>query len=931
MRTTIISTRIALALTALALAVGISAPAASAIEFTQVGAALDDIDGNPERQAGSHPDVRVRFDVPQIDPDNVDSAPVEAPHRFLIDLPPGLIGNPGAAELCPATALKGANQGNGAACPIASQIGFARIGPRSEYPLPAPIYNVVPPKGSPAMFAFNALGVVVRLTPTLRPGEYAITIDSGGISTGIQIPGVETIFWGVPSDPVHDPQRYGPQLNGAFYWAPATTDYPRKSFMSAPTSCSAEPSSWTASLDGWKSIGSYTSSLFNADPDGDPFRFTGCDQVPFTPSIEARPTTNLADSPSGLDVKITTPQNTDPDGLSEAHLKDVVLTLPEGMTVNPASANGLAACSPAQIGLTSPVGQPKAMFDNAPATCPAASKLGTAQIDTPLIDHPLKGAVYLGEQGSNPFNSLLALYISIEDPVSGTMIKLAGHPVPDPQTGRLTINFMNNPQLPFQEFRVNMFSGPRAALKTPMACGQFAANAALTPWSSPAGATAQRTDSFAIERGAGGSACLKAEAEASSARTFRAGTVDPTAGIYSPFAMKITRADGTQPIGAIKTTLPKGLLGKLAGIPYCSEAALAAATGKTGKAEQQAASCPAASAVGNVTVGAGAGSEPHYAGGKAYLAGPYKGAPLSLAIITPAVAGPFDLGNVVVRAALQIDPESTQITAVSDAIPTILQGIPLDIRSIAVSIDRPAFTRNPTSCDPMSVLGSTTSVFNQETALASHFQVGGCERLAFKPKLALRLKGGTDRSDYPALTATLNARGGDANIGKASVALPRSVFLAQEHIRTVCTRVQWAADTCPKAAIYGKATAWSPLLDAPLTGNVYLRSSNNELPDLVADLRGQIRVALVGRIDSHRGGIRTTFDSVPDAPVSRFVLKMRGGQKSLLVNSRNLCGSVSRATVQLDGQNGKTHDTRPVLKSNCNKTKKPKSKRAGKR
>jgi hypothetical protein len=929
MRTTSISTRIALAFLVLALGVGISAPAASAIEFTQVGAALDDIDGNPQRQAGSHPDVRVRFDVPQIDPENVDSAPVEAPHRFLIDLPPGLIGNPGAAELCPATALKGANQGNGAACPIASQIGFARIGPRSEYPLPAPIYNVVPPKGSPAMFAFNALGVVVRLTPTLRPGEYAITVDSGGISTGIQIPGVETIFWGVPSDPIHDPQRYGPQLNGAFYWAPATTDYPRKAFMSAPTSCSPEPSSMTASLDGWKSIGSWAVHAFNTDFAGDPFRFTGCDQVPFTPSIEARPTTNLADSPSGLDVKITTPQNLDPDGLSQAHLKDVVLTLPEGMAVNPASANGLAACSPAQIGLTSPVGQPRAMFNDAPATCPAASKLGTAQIDTPLIDHPLKGAVYLGEQNNNPFNSLLALYISIEDPISGTMIKLAGQPVPDPVTGRLTINFMNNPQLPFQEFRVNMFGGPRAALKTPQSCGQFAASAALTPWSAPEGATANRTDAFAIERGAGGSACLSSPAQAPNTPSFQAGTVDPTAGAYTPFAMKITRPDGTQPIRAINATLPKGLLGKLAGISYCPEAALAGAVGKTGRSEQAAASCPAASAIGNVTVGAGAGSDPFHASGKAYLAGPYKGAPLSLAIITPAVAGPFDLGNVVVRSALRIDPESTQITAVSDPIPTILQGIPLEIRSIVVSIDRPAFTRNPTSCDPSAVLGTVSPLLGQPAALSSPFQVGGCEQLAFKPKLSLRLKGGTDRTEYPALTATLAARAGDANIGKASVALPRSAFLAQEHIRTVCTRVQWAADACPKGAIYGKATAWSPLLDAPLSGKVYLRSSNNELPDLVADLRGQIRVALVGRIDSHKGGIRTTFDSVPDAPVSKFVLRMQGGNKGLLVNSRNICNSVNRAEVKLIAQNNRTSDSTPVLKNSCKKAKK--SKRAGKR
>jgi hypothetical protein len=930
MRTTIARTRIALALTALALAVGISAPAASAIEYAKLGATIDDIDGNPERQAGSHPDVTVRFDVPQTDPEDTGSFPVEAPHRFLIDLPPGLLANPFAAERCAETALKGGNSGNAAACPVDSQIGVAYIGPRSGQPLEAPIYNVVAPDGAPAMFAFNALGVIVRLTPTLRPGEYAITIDSGSMSQGIIITGAEITFWGVPSDPLHDPNRYGPVIPG-FYWKPFTTEYPRKAFMSAPTSCSDAPQSMTARLDGWKSIGTYAVGTFNSDFEGNPYRFTGCDQVPFTPSIEARPTTNLAGSPSGLDVKITTPQNTDPDGLSEAHLKDVVLTLPEGMTINAASANGLDACSPGEIGLTSPVGQPKAMFDGEPASCPAASKLGTVQIDTPLIDHPLKGAVYLGEQGDNPFGSLLALYISVEDPLSGTTIKLAGQPVPDPATGRLTVSFKDNPQLPFQEMKVNMFAGPRAALKTPVTCGQFSSSAKLTPWTAPEGATVERFDAFAIEKGAGGSACLGSEAAAPNAAAFQAGTVDPTAGAYTPFTMRISRADGTQPIKAIRTTLPKGLLGKLAGISYCPDAALADAAGKSGEAEQAAPSCPAGPEVGSVTVGAGAGSDPYYAAGKVYLAGPYRGAPLSLAIVTPAVAGPLDLGTVVVRAALQVDRETTQITAVSDRIPTILKGIPLDVRSIAVSMNRPSFTRNPTSCDPMEVLGSATSVFDQETSLANRFQVGGCERLGFRPKVSLRLKGGTKRSAYPALTAVLHTRAGDANIGRAAVGLPRSAFLAQEHIRTVCTRVQWAADACPKAAIYGRATAWSPLLDQPLSGNVYLRSSDNELPDLVADLRGQIRVDLVGRIDSLNGGIRTTFEAVPDAPVSKFVLRMQGGKKGLLVNSRNICKSVNRASALLDGQNGKTRDLRPVLKNGCAAKKPGRAGRAGER
>jgi len=922
--------RIALAFTALVLGAGVAAPAASAIELAKLGATLNDVDGNPERQAGSHPDVTVRFDVPLRDEADPETRPLELPHRFAIDLPPGLLANPMAAALCPETSLKKGYLGNGAACPMNSQIGVVAISPAAPGPPRAPIYNVTPPDGSPAMFAFNILGAVVRLTPTLRPGEYAVTVDSGEISQGILIKGAETTFWGVPSDSAHDPERYAPLAGGLFYAPGASADYPRKAFMSATTACSESPDTWTAKLDGWKTIGDFVTGSFSSDMDEDPFLFTGCSQVPFTPSVEARPTTNLADSPSGLDVKITTPQNTNPDGLSEAHLRDVEMTLPAGMTVNPASANGLGACSPAQIGMTTPVGVAKAMFDGTPAACPAASKLGTVQIDTPLIDHPLKGAIYLAQQGQNPFSSLLALYISVEDPLSGTTIKLAGQPIPDSQTGQLKVSFKEAPQLPFEEMRVNMFTGPRAALKTPLACGQFSTVAKLTPWSAPEGAPVTKTDTYAIERGAGGGVCLNSDAQAPNTPAFTAGTVDPTAGARTPFVLKVTRADGTAPIKAIKATLPKGLLGKLAGIAYCPEEALAVAAGKSGKAERAAPSCPATSEVGNVTVAAGAGSTPFQATGKAYLAGPYKGAPLSLAIITPAVAGPFDLGTVVVRNALRVDPESTQITAVSDEIPTILQGIPLDIRQIVVSVDRPAFTLNPTSCEPTAVDGAATSIFGTEALLSDRFQVGGCEGLGFKPKLRLALKGGTARGEYPALRAQLKARPGDANIAKAVVSLPHSEFLAQEHIRTVCTRVQFAADACPAGSIYGRATAWSPLLDKPLSGPVYLRSSSNPLPDMVADLRGQIRVSLVGRIDSVKGGIRASFDSVPDAPVSKFVLSMQGGKKGLLVNSRNLCKSLNKVDVALDAHNGKSADSTPVLSNGCKKQARKGGKHSGK-
>jgi hypothetical protein len=927
--------RTAVALTALGALVGVSAPVASAIELTKVDgvtASFTDIDGNAERQAGSHPDSSGRYRVVLQDPSNPESFPIEAPHRFQQELPPGLIGNPSAAGYCPLAAMKGAQSGLGSACPIDSQVGIAYIGPEGNEGQPpgkAPVFNVPAPDGTPALFAFNYLGVVIRLTPTLRPHDYGITIDSGIIPQGIVLPQVEVIFWGVPSDPAHNSLRYGPLAGGAFYFPPAEPTSPRLAFVSTPTSCPGTPDRQTGRIDGWKSVGIFDVQSITADPNGEPFVNTGCDRLPFEPEIEARPTTNLADAPSGLDVKVTIPQNTDPDGLAAAHLKSASVKLPAGMTVNPSSANGLGACSPSGIGLVSPVGQSKAIFNGADAACPNASKLGTVEVNTPLIDHPLMGEIYLAEQNNNPFGSLLALYISVEDPDTGITIKLAGQPKPDPVTGQLSVDFANNPQLPFQELKVNLFTGPRAALKTPMACGQFTTNTTMTPWTSPYGADKNPSDTFAITKGVNGGACLGNESQAPNKPTFSAGTIDPAAGTYSPFVLKLTREDGTAPIKAIDATLPKGLLGKLAGISYCPEASLAAAATKPGKAEQAAPSCPLSSRVGSVTVGAGAGSNPLYVGGNAYLAGPYKGAPLSLAIVTPAVAGPFDLGTVVVRTALKVDPESTQIKAVSDPIPTILQGIPLDIRQIALNMDRPSFTLNPTSCDPMAVNGSALSVFGTSALLTDRFQVGGCGALGFKPKLSLSLKGGTERGQYPALNAMLKARAGDANIAKAVVSLPHSEFLAQEHIRTVCTRVQFAADACPAASIYGKAKAWSPLLDQPLSGPVYLRSSSNPLPDLVADLNGQIRVSLVGRIDSVRGGIRNSFELVPDAPVSKFTLQMQGGKKGLLVNSRNLCKSTNKAQVDFTAQNGKSQELTPVLSNGCKK-KARKGKAAGK-
>ncbi len=347
--------------------------------------------------------------------------------------------------------------------------------------------------------------------------------------------------------------------------------------------------------------------------------------------------------------------------------------------------------------------------------------------------------------------------------------------------------------------------------------------------------------------------------------------------------MKVGRKDGEQELKSIGFTLPKGLTGKLAGIPYCPESAIAEAEAKSGKAEQSSASCPAASQIATVDTSAGVGSEPIHVGGKVYLAGPYEGAPLSSVIVTPAVAGPFDLGDVVVRAPLFIDPETAQITAKSDPIPTILEGIPLKVRSVVINVDRGDFSLNPTNCESMAAVASIAGSSGATANPSNHFQVTGCQNLKFKPKLQLSLKGSTGRIGHPALKAvvTYPKQGSYANIARAQVNLPHSEFLDQGNLNKTCTKPVLLAGKCPKNSIYGKARAWTPLLEEPLEGPVYLVGGYGfKLPALVAELNGQIRVVLKGKVDSGPNkGIRNTFEAVPDAPVSRFVLEMKGGKK----------------------------------------------------
>jgi hypothetical protein len=542
--------------------------------------------------------------------------------------------------------------------------------------------------------------------------------------------------------------------------------------------------------------------------------------------------------------------------------------------------------------------------------CPESSKIATGEIHTPVLGEPLKASFYLAKQSDNPYNSLFAGYLVAKG--AGALIKVPARIDVDPNTGLVTTTFTQNPQQPFEDLELHFKGGNRGLVTTPDKCGTYASTYELTPWSGTPPVKGQ--SEFILDENCGTKPF---------APGFHAGSETALAGSFTTFATEVTNEPGAPDLTRVTVDLPEGLAAKLAGVSTCPEAALASmpTAAGTGAGQLASPSCPASSQIGTVAAGAGSGSPFYVRTGKAYLAGPYKGAPLSLAVLTPAVAGPFDLGNVLVRVPVSLDRKTARAHAVSDPIPTSLQGIPLDLRDVRVLLDRQGFALNPTSCEPKSASGVIEGTGGASASVSDRFQVGECAALGFKPKLSLKLKGGTKRGDHPALTAVFRPRPGDANASYVQVALPKSEFLDQGHIGTVCTRVQFDASACPKASAYGKVTAQTPLLDQPLTGNVYLRSSSNELPDLVMDLRGPasqpLRLEADGRIDSVKGGIRTTFEFVPDAPITRVVLKMKGAKKGLLQNSRDICASTFKASASFAAHNGRTLAAQPEMQARC--------------
>jgi hypothetical protein len=835
---------------------------------------------------------------------------IETPSGTLkdirVDLPVGLSVNPQAATQCELAAFESE------ACTPASAVGVSAITTSLAGlvapPVTAVVYDLVPGQGEPALFGFRVLGNSVFLKADV---EWA-----GDYHEGFTI--------AVPKSPIGEILKNrlsfdGRAGTGTFLTNPSTCFDPAQSpnqhvystFLRADSEQVKNPNFPTGS-----------SPFEAALPPG--VKPTGCENVPFSPSLAVAPGTAETDSPSGPTVDLNLPFEQSGVAIANSNVRDANVTLPAGMGLNPAAANGLQACSDQGFGKGT----------RNPVNCPAASKVGTVSIETPpLPAGSLKGDVYLGTQQSRDPASgdLYRIFVNAVSARYGVDVRLVGNVKANPRTGQLTTTFKENPQVPFSSVRLQ-FDGAKGVLTSPPICGPNAATHALTAWSGSPDQGPQEKG-FTLTKAPGGGNCAKSLAERPFAPGFAAAPSSAKAGAFTPFVARITRGDGQQELKGVDVTLPPGATAKLAGTPYCSAAEIASAAGRAGTAEQANPSCPGKSRIGLATVAAGSGATPLSIGGRVYLAGPYQGAPLSLVVVTPAVAGPFDLGTVVVRVPIFVDPETAQIHVVSDAIPDVFGGAKLDIRSIAVNVNKDGFTLNGTNCSQFATAGAlkgggadpTNPAASSSFPVSDPVQLNNCAGLNFRPKLNLRLFGATKRAKHPRLRAALVARPGDANIARASVGLPHALFLDQASLAKICTRVQFAAEACPKKSRYGRARAFTPLLDEPLEGPVYLRSSNNELPDLVAHLQGQVGIDLVGRIDGFKGGIRTTFDRVPDVPVTKFVMTLPGGKHGLLVASKDLCkGKGVKAIIQLKGQNGKKANKRTKLKTPCGKKSKRK-------
>jgi hypothetical protein len=870
-------------------------------------------------EAGAHPNFGFTQFIVAHTEEEILGVKIEAPTNELeyvrVELPVGLAVNPGATGRCPIATFEAGASGCesygakvGESGVTASVIGLTQIPPMTGTTA-VPVYNLVPQQGQAARFGLELLGNEVFLEGDIASGgdyhegftikvPHALPFEVGPLGSLVKglILKNRLVFNGRAGD-------------GTFLTTPSTCRGQAFTESGSEYSTLLKAASYEEVTAGESFPAGAGAYLESPIPPGTSPK--SCNTIPYAPSLGLAAGTGETNSPAGASVAIAVPHIQQPTGQDDSTTKEATVTLPPGMGINPSAAaapNNLKTCENGQFPVHS----------TAPITCPAESRIGTATIaSAALPEGNLEGPVYIGKQESTDpaSGNEYRIFIDARSDRYGVDVRLLGHVAADPTTGQLTTKVTEIPQVPFTSFRLEFVGGQHAVLSSPPTCGPNTGAARMTPYSgNPA---ASPNASFSLHATPGGGACAGSLAARPFAPSFAAGPESTQAGAYSPLKVTIARGNGQQELKAASVALAPGMIGKLAGIPYCPPSALAAAAGRSGAAEAAGSSCPAKSEVGTATVQAGTAATPLSITGKVFLSGPYNGAPLSLAIVTPATAGPFDLGTVVVRVALSINPETAQVTAASDPIPDVFGGAQLSIRSIALDLSKDEFTLNPTSCDKSSITATLRGGGGNPASSAAWssfgasvpFQTSNCEALKFRPKLVTRFIGGktqTRRAGHPKLRATLTARPGDANIARATLTFPRSELLDQSHIKTICTRVQLAANQCPAKSVYGHASATSPLLENELAGPVYLVSSNHTLPDLLADLNGQVDIQLHGVVKSVKGGrIRTTFSPIPDVPVSKFTLTMQGGKKGLIENSRNLCTHKYFSKLNFLSQNGK--------------------------
>ncbi len=877
------------------------------IEAGGLTAGLLDEAGQPYARAGGHP-YELTTDVAFNTSSNANGyKPGSGRIKDVrVRLPQGMVGNPAPFAQCPRQVAE-----RGGGCPSDSQVGIvevtlAFVGEVTRHGETVvsvvPLFELVPPRGLPAEFGTYPIGgqAIATIAARVRTGEgYGIEASALNIATIGNVVAVKVVMWGVPADPSHNAERSCPGGGSG-----CSAGGGLKPFLTDPTSCTG-PLPVTARVDSYNAPGEYVGATETMSSG-----MQGCEKLQFAPGLTVTPVESIADSPTGLEVDLLVPQNENPTGIAEADLKNAEVKLPAGVTLNPSSANGLVGCPLLSGKEAHPGVSGIDLEDGEAAKCPNASKVGSVRIRTPLLEEELEGGIYVAQQGANPFKSLLALYIAAEAPERGVVVKLAGHVHLDSATGRLTTTFDENPQLPFEELKLDFFGGQRAPLATPRTCGSYTTTSVLEPWShQPAPGEAAGTpnatpeSSFKITSGPGGSAC----GPSPFAPVFEAGTASNQGGAFSPFVMTLKRGDGEQRFSTVDMTMPKGVAGMLSKVPLCTQA------------QAQADGCAAASQIGHVLVQAGVGSQPITLpeSGKAedpvYLLGPTEGAPFGLAIVVHPEAGPFNLEEggrpVIVLAKVMVNPRTAQVSVASKAMPSILRGIPLDVRTIHVVIDRKGFMFNPTSCTPMGVAGTITSQEGASASVSSRFQAAGCRGLSFKPTFSALIHAKHSRKDGEYLHVVIGSAFGEANLARVHVRLPKQLPSRDSTLKLACSEAQFAANpaACPAGSVVGHAVVYTPVLRKPLTGPaIFVSHGGRAFPNLDLVLQGE-GVTIVNEGDTFIGkkGITTSsFNAIPDVPVSRISLVLPAGPHSALAGEGNLCKGTLHMPATLTGQNG---------------------------